>query len=66
MSIPTQGETYAKLLEHLRLAQEDSAMMAHLCNANDERQRAIGWLAVAENLRRMQHNVTVLAKRGLQ
>ena len=31
-SVPTQGETYAKLMENLRHAQENSAMLAHLAN----------------------------------
>lgn len=66
MTVPTQGETFARLLEHLRLAQEDTATMGHLCNANDENELARAWLKVAENLRRMQHLVTHMARKGLQ
>jgi hypothetical protein len=66
MTVPTQGETFAKLLEHLRLAQEDAANMAHLCNANDEQPLARAWLSITELLKRMQHNVTHLARKGLQ
>ena len=66
MGLPTNGETFAKLLEHLRLAQEDAAMLAHLNNANDNALIAKGWLAVSEMLKMTQHNVTKLAKRGLQ
>lgn len=65
MSIPTTGETFAKLIEHLRLAQEDAAMLAHL-RADDSRPLAVAWLAVEEGLKKMVHNVTQLATRGLQ
>lgn len=61
MSVPTQGETFSKLMEHLRLAQEDAAMLAHLANANDDRLKAMGWLAVSEQLKKAQHGVTQLA-----
>ena len=63
--IPTPGETFAKLIEHLRLAQEDAAMLAHL-RADDSRPLAMGWLAVEQALKEMVHNVTQLATRGLQ
>lgn len=65
--VPTQGEAFAKLLEHLRLAQEDSAMLAHLHQANDKHSgKALSWLAVSELLKKMVHQVTELAKRGMQ
>jgi hypothetical protein len=66
MSIPTQGEAYSKLMEYLRLAQEEAATLAHLANANDDRKLALGWLKVSENFKSMQHSVTILATRGLQ
>lgn len=61
MTVPTSGETYSKLMEYLRKAQEECSTLAHLENANDKRRRAIAWLAVSENMRRMQHIVTNLA-----
>lgn len=66
MSLPSSGETFAKLIEHLRRAQEDAAMLAHLNAADDNRLIAQGWLAVSEMLKKTQYNVTNLAKRGLQ
>ncbi len=66
MSVPTLGETYAKMMEHLRLAQEDAAMAAHLLNANDDTKPALAWLAVSELLKKMQHQVTQLAMGRLQ
>lgn len=66
MSLPTQGETYSKIMEHIRLAQEDAAMMAHLIHAEtDNRELAIKWLAVSEGLKKMQHTLTQLAMRRM-
>jgi hypothetical protein len=65
MAVPTKGETYSQLMEHLRLAQEASAMLAHLARANDENTRADGWLVISENFKRMQSVVTELATLGL-
>jgi len=66
MTIPTRGETYSKLMEYLRHAQEEAATMAHLSNANDERENAKAWLMVSENFKKMQHTLTILATKGLQ
>jgi hypothetical protein len=69
MSIPTRGETYAKLMEHLRYAQEDAAMMAHLLNTESgpmDTLLAKGWLGISELLKMMQHKVTALAQGNLQ
>lgn len=61
MSVPTEGEEFAKLIEHLRKAQENSAMLGHLAKANDENLRAHGWLGISELLNKMVHQVTKLA-----
>lgn len=61
--VPTSGETFAKLIYHIREAQEMAAVLAHLANANDDRMMALGWLAVTEGLKKMVHNVTLLATR---
>lgn len=66
MTIPTQGESYAKLIHHLREAQDASAMLAHLANANDDRLIAKGWLAVQEMLKKTVINVTKLAMGKMQ
>lgn len=66
MSVPTQGESFSKLIEYVRLAQEESATLAHLANANDDRKLAIGWLAVSEWFKRIQEQVTQLAMRKMQ
>jgi hypothetical protein len=64
--VPTSGESFAKLLHHIREAQEQASVLAHLHNANDDRTMALGWLAVEEQLKRMTHTLTQLATRGLQ
>jgi len=69
MSVPTKGETYFKLMEHLRLAQEDAAMLMHLNNADGDGPGTVlarGWWNVTEQLKKMQNTITILAKRGLQ
>lgn len=64
--VPTSGETFSKLIHYLREAQEQSAVLAHLANADDNRAMALGWLAVTEGLKKMQHTVTLMATRKLQ
>lgn len=67
--VPTRGETYAKLLHHLREAQDLAAMMSHLHNTegNDfDKALARGWLGIEELIKRFCHNVTELAKGNLQ
>ena len=70
MSIPTHGEQFAKLIEHLRLAQEDSAMLAHLtrAQASSKKDNAVadGWIAVSELMKRLIYQVTKLAQGKLQ
>jgi hypothetical protein len=65
MSIPTKGEEFTKLIEHLRLGQESAAMIAHL-HRDDSKAMAMGWLAVSEGLKQMQQHVIKLATKGLQ
>lgn len=68
-SIPTRSEEYAKLMEHIRLAQESAAMLAHLHSADGDAKGMLlakGWLAVSDLMKRMQHNVIELAKGNLQ
>lgn len=67
VNVPTKGETFSKLLEHLRLAQEDAAMLAHLANTESKGRRlAVGWIGVSEQMKLTIHAVTALAQKGLQ
>lgn len=61
----TEGETFAKLLEHLREAQDAAAVLGHLAQANDHALRGRGWLAVSEMLKLTIHNVTKLAMKKI-
>jgi len=66
MSVPTQGETFSKLLEHIRKAEEEAAMMAHLVRAQGAKAKdtaiANGWLSISELFRRVGLKVTDLAQ----
>ena len=69
MTVPTRGESYAKLLEYLRLAQEQAHTMQLLHQTESKAADIVlakGWFHVGENLRKMQHLVTELAKGNLQ
>ena len=66
MSVPTEGDEFAKLTYHLRMAQEASATIAHLRNANDDRPSAKAWLAISEGLKKFIQHVTMLAMRKMQ
>ena len=64
MSLPSRGETFAKLIEFLRKAQEEAATLAHLTRDEDKFQ-AQGWLAVSEMLKNTQIGVTKLATKRI-
>lgn len=65
MSLPTEGEEFAKLIEHLRKAQEAAAMIAHLSN-DKSKIVSRGWLAVEEHFKKLQHTITQMAVRKMQ
>ena len=62
--VPTTGETFSKLIEYIRKAQEEAAMMAHLTR-DDDKVHAHGWMAVSEMLKLTVENVTKLAMRRM-
>ena len=67
--IPTRGETYAKMMHHLREAQECAAIMSHLHNtegSHKDKIMARGWLHVEDLIKKMAHNITKLAQGALQ
>lgn len=63
MSLPTRGEKFAELIEHLRKAAEAAATIGHLTNDTDgpSKVQAKGWLAVCQLLEEMIRRVTKLA-----
>jgi hypothetical protein len=66
---PTRGEAYAKLLHHLREAQNMAAVLSHLHNTEGNRAdqlHAQGWLGIEELIRRMAGQITKLAMRSFQ
>ena len=63
--LPTPSLMYAQLLEHLRQAQENAAMLAHLQRTEDgikDQAIANGWLAIAELFRKTEIKITQLAQ----
>ena len=65
-NVPTQGEVFAKLMEHIRYAQEGAASYAHLCRANGDTVRADGFLRASEQFKKTIHLLTQLATRHIQ
>lgn len=70
MSVPTQGEEYAKFIEYIRLAQESAYTLGHLAKSmsSNSKDRAIGdgWISVGELLKRVNYQVAMLAQGKLQ
>jgi len=69
MTVPTRGEIYVKLMECVRMAEEHSAMMAHLHNTEDnskDKLLAKGWLGISEMFRLIGIKVTHMAQGRLQ
>ncbi len=57
----SEADTFAQLLEYLRLAEEACYVIGHLRKANDDSLTGQGWLGVGEMLKLTQVNVTKLA-----
>lgn len=70
MGVPTQGESFAKLSEYIRLAQEEAATLGHLTRSmstsSKDKALADGWIAVSEMMKRINFQVIKLAQGKLQ
>ncbi len=67
--VVTRGETFTKLLHHVREAQDQAAVLAHLENTESGPHAAAtakGWLIISEQLKRFVHVVTQMAARTMQ
>ena len=65
MTVPTRGEIYSKLLEHIHMAEEHSASMGHLHNTEDghgDKRIAKEFYKLSEGFRRLAIVVTHLAQ----
>jgi len=62
----SEGETFARLIEHLKLAAEDAYLIGHYKKANDEELLGQGWLGIGQMLERTCIGVTDLATKGLR
>lgn len=66
--IPTQGDCFRKLIHHLQEAQNQTAMLSNLHQANDsphQQQMARGWLVITDMLKQMEVRVTDFAARKI-
>ena len=59
--LPSESETYQKLIEHLRQAQEQAAFLSHLRGLQSGSAAAQGWLIVSEQLKAMQRVTIAIA-----
>lgn len=70
MTVPTQGEVFARMIERCKLIQEDMATLAHLTrsmsNSSKDRALADGWIACSELMKRQIYQYTKLAQGKLQ
>lgn len=67
--VVTKGDTYAKMMWHLREAEDCAYVLGHLHqteNTPKDAALAMGWRTVGENLKLMAKFITQLSKRGLQ
>lgn len=65
MSVPSRGEVFSRLIHHLREAQSQLAVMAHLHRTEDalkDKKLAAGWLMMEEMFRQIIHRVTLLGQ----
>jgi hypothetical protein len=70
MSVPTQGEEFAKFIEYITKAQESAYTLGHLSKSmsSNRKDQAIGdgWIAIGELMKRVNYQVTMLAQGKLQ
>jgi hypothetical protein len=57
----SESDTFAQLLEYLRMAEEACYTLGHIRKANDDNLTGQGFLAVGEMFKLTQHNVIKLA-----
>lgn len=66
VTVPSQGDEFSKLIHHIGEAQNCSAKLMHLAQANDDKNLAMGWFAIQELFKRLGSRVTDLAMRKMQ
>jgi hypothetical protein len=58
---PSEGDTFAQLIEYLTLAEEAVNTLGHLRKANDDEFLGQGFLAIGEMLHKTRMNVIKLS-----
>ena len=59
--LPTEGDTFTKLMDALRTAQDCAALLSHLTGLNGAAGTSYGWLQISERLKLTQQVVTSIA-----
>lgn len=62
--VPTRGEAYAKLMHHLREAEDQLYILSHLHNTEgNDADKALAklWLMAGERMKHLIHQLTTLA-----
>ncbi len=62
----SEADTFAQLLEYLRMAEEACYTIGHLRKANDDSLSGDSWIVVGQMLRKMLYNITQLATSSLR
>ena len=57
----SESDTFAQLLEYLRMCQECCYSLGHLRKANDDEVTGQGFIAAGELFKKMQYTITKLA-----
>lgn len=65
MGVPTSGEKFSELINHLREAQSVAATLGHLEKMNNQDLLAKGWFGVSEMMDVLVKKVTDLAMRKM-
>ena len=65
MAVPSRGEVFSKMLEHLREAQSCASTLAHLYRADSGGiafQMSKGWLLIEDMLNKMCQRITLMGQ----
>lgn len=65
MSVPSRGEVFHRLIDHIKQLIDCCALMAHLHNtegSDKDKKLAVGWLMMSELFKKLQHQVTLLGQ----
>ncbi len=65
MAVPSKGEVFSKMLDHLRDAQSCASTLAHLYRADSggiAMQLSRGWLLIEDLINKLCHKITLMGQ----